>query len=71
MFAERIIISDELTFHLNDKMNRFLCLGTKNLHQVIEHQHDSLKVNFFYAVLREEVQGRRVTGMTCFIILID
>ena len=42
-FNERLVFSDEATFHTNGKVNRHnLCIwGEENPHATIEHERDS------------------------------
>jgi fumarylacetoacetate (FAA) hydrolase family protein len=48
-FVERLILSDEATFHISGKLNRQSVSRepSNNMHAQIEHQHDSPKVNVF------------------------
>jgi hypothetical protein len=58
-FMERLIFSDEVTFHISGKVNRsnIRIWGTEHPHAMIEHQRDSEKVNVFCAVSRKKVHG--------------
>ena len=49
-FFERLIFSDECTFHLCGKVNRYnvRVWGTENPKSVVEVARDSLKVNIFF-----------------------
>ena len=48
-FAEKLVFSDEATFHLCGKVNRHnvRIWGTENTHATMEHVGDSPKVNVF------------------------
>ncbi|GBM10111.1 hypothetical protein AVEN_92930-1 [Araneus ventricosus] len=50
--AERPIFSDESTFHISGKVNRYnsRMWGTEKPSTVIEHEYDSAKVNVFCAI---------------------
>jgi len=58
-FADSLIFSDEATFHLSGKVNRYNVhiWGTENLCVVIENVQDSPKVNVFCAISNEKVYG--------------
>jgi hypothetical protein len=58
-FMERLIFSDEATFHISGKVNRsnIRIWGTEHPHAMIEHQRDSEKANVFCAVSRKKVHG--------------
>jgi hypothetical protein len=49
LFLDKIIFSDEATFHFSGKVNRhnLIIWGSQNPHQVVEHVRDSPKVNVF------------------------
>jgi hypothetical protein len=49
-FAEKLIFSDEVTFHVCDKVNHHnvRIWGTKYPHAMVEHINDSPKVNVFF-----------------------
>jgi hypothetical protein len=59
LFLDKIVFSDEATFHLSGKVNRhnLIIWGSQNPHQVVEHVQDSPKVNVFCAVSRTQVYG--------------
>lgn len=71
-FAERLVFSDEATFHLSGKVNRHnvRIWGTEHPHTIVEYERDSPKVNVFCAISRHKVYGpfffaeRTVTGHT-------
>ena len=46
-FDDRLVFSDEATFHLNGKVNKHNThiLGTENPYEIHEHEWDSPKVN--------------------------
>lgn len=50
--ADRLIFSDESTFHISGKVNRYnsRIWGTEKPSTVIEHERDSAKVNVFCAI---------------------
>lgn len=58
-FHERVVYSDEATFHLSGKVNRHnvRIWGTGNPHATLEHQRDSPKVNVFCAISHAKVYG--------------
>ena len=71
-FNERLVFSDEVTFHTNGKVNRHNARiwGKENFHATIEHERDSPKVNVFCAISKNHVHGpfffeRNVTGDVC------
>ena len=76
-FDDRLVFSDEATFHVNGKVNKHntRIWGTENPHEILEHQLDSLKVTMFCAVSKKTVygpfffEGATVTGETYFDIL--
>jgi hypothetical protein len=57
-FANRIVFSDEATFHLSGKVNRHnvRIWGTANPHVIVEHLRDSQK-EMFSTVSRCKVYG--------------
>jgi hypothetical protein len=73
LFLNKIVFSDEDTFHLSGKVNRhnLIIWGSQNPHQFVEHVRDSPKVNVFCAVSRTQVYGplffaqATVTGHVC------
>lgn len=58
-FADRLIFSDEATFHVSGKVNRHnvRIWGTENPKAIIEHVRDSPKVNVFCAISKLKVYG--------------
>jgi hypothetical protein len=58
-FADRLVLSDEATFHLSGKVNRrnVRIWSIANPHVNVEHLRDSPKVNVFCAVSRCKVYG--------------
>ena len=58
-FAEKLVFSDNATFHMCGKVNRHnvRIWGTENLHAMMEHVRDSPKVNVFCAVSSCKVYG--------------
>jgi len=58
-FAEKLVFSDEVTFHVCGKVNRHnvRIWGTENPHVTIEYVRDSPKVNVFCAVSSYKVYG--------------
>ena len=58
-FNERLVFSDESTFHTNGKVNRHnvSIWGKENPHATIEHERDSAKVNVFCAISKNHVHG--------------
>jgi hypothetical protein len=48
-FVEKLIFSDEATFHISGKVNRHNARigGTEQPHAQTEHQRDSPKVNIY------------------------
>jgi len=66
----KIIFSDEATFHLSEKVNRYnvRIWGSENLHATLEVECDSPKFNVFCAVSKQTVygpfifEGQTVTG---------
>ena len=57
-FNERLVFSNEATFHTNGKVNRHVCIwGKENPHATIEHKRDSPKVNVFCAISKSHVHG--------------
>lgn len=71
-FLQRIVYSDEATFHLSGKVNRHnvRIWGLQNPHATLQHERDSPKVNVFCALSRTKVYGpfffaeRTVTGIS-------
>jgi hypothetical protein len=57
-FIERLIFSNEATFHISDKVNRHNVgiWGTKQPHAQTEHQHDSKSQRFLSGVPRESAR---------------
>ena len=58
-FNERLVFSDEITFHTNVKVNRHNVhiWGEENPHATIEHEKDSPKVNVLCAISKKHVHG--------------
>jgi hypothetical protein len=57
-FLDRVIISNESTFHVCGTVNRHAEFGvSKSPHAVREYERDSLKLNVCYALSRDEVTG--------------
>lgn len=58
-FDDRLVFSDEATFHLNGKVNKHntRIWGSENPHELLEHERDSPKVNVFCAVSKRGVYG--------------
>ena len=58
-FVEKLVSSDEATFHVCGKANRHnvRIWGTENPHATMEHVRDSPKVNLFWAVSSCQVYG--------------
>jgi hypothetical protein len=59
LFSDKIVFSDEATFHLSGKVNHHspIVWGSQNPQQVAEHVRDSPKVNVFCAVSRTLFYG--------------
>nr|CAI5824519.1 unnamed protein product [Callosobruchus analis] len=70
-FANRLVFSDEATFHLCGKDNRHSLRfgGPENPHAVLEHVSDSPKINVIFAITNRHVLGtsffveKTVTGI--------
>ena len=58
-FTERLVFSNEATFHTNNKVNKdnVRIWGEENPHATIEHGMDSPKVNVFCAISNNHVYG--------------
>ena len=58
-FNERLVFSDEATFHTNGEVNghNVRIWGRKNPYATIEHERDSPKVNVFCAISKNHVHG--------------
>ena len=56
-FNERLVFSDEATFHTNGKINRhnIHIWGEENPHATIEHERDSPTVDVFCAISKNHV----------------
>ena len=71
-FNERLVFSDEATFHTNGKVKRRdVCIwGKENPHVFIEHERDSPKVNVFCVISKNHVYGPFFFGknVTCMFI---
>ncbi|PSN47408.1 hypothetical protein C0J52_19199 [Blattella germanica] len=59
IFVDRIIFSDQATFHTNGRVNRHNCRiwGTQNPRNFVEYERDSPKVNVFCAVSSRKLYG--------------
>ncbi|GBM05916.1 hypothetical protein AVEN_135280-1 [Araneus ventricosus] len=57
--TNRLIFSDESTFHISGKVNRYnsRIWGTEKPSTVIEHERDSVKVNVFCAISSCKLHG--------------
>ena len=58
-FEDRIVFSDEATFHINGRVNRHnvRIWGSEHPRQIIEHVRDSPKLNVFAAICRRKLYG--------------
>src|SRR5207253_3199142 len=58
-YLNRILFSDESTFHVPGKVNRHnvRIWGTENPHEVKEHERDSPKVNVWCGLMHDHVVG--------------
>ena len=58
-FNERLVFSDEATFHTNGKVNRHnvRIWAEENPLTIVEHERDSPKVNVFCAISKNYVHG--------------
>ena len=58
-FLERLVFSDEATFHTNGKVNKHnvRIWGEENPHATVEHERDSPKVNVFCAISKNRLYG--------------
>ena len=58
-FDDRLVFSDEATFHVTGKFNEHNThlWGTKHPHTIQEHARDSPKVNVFRAISKKCVYG--------------
>ena len=58
-FDDRLVFSDEATFHLIGKVNKHntRIWGTEHRHLTLEHVRDSPKVNVFCAISKKRVYG--------------
>ena len=58
-FKERIVFSEEATFHTNGKVNKHnvRILGEENPQSTVEHVRDSPKVNVFSAISKNHLHG--------------
>ena len=54
-FDDRLVFSDETTFHLTGKLSKSntRIWGTEHPHLTLEHVRDSPKVNVFYAISKK------------------
>jgi hypothetical protein len=72
-YLNKIVFSNEATFHLSGKINRHnvRILGTENPHETVEHVRYSPKLNVFCATSSVKVYGQiffaepTVTGICC------
>ena len=58
-FDDRLVFSDEATFHLTGKVNEHntRIWGTEHPHSTLKHVRDSPKVNVFCAIWKKRVYG--------------
>ena len=58
-FDDRLVFSNEATFHLTGKVNKHnTCIwGTEHPHSTLEHVQDSPKVNVFCTISKKRVYG--------------
>lgn len=49
-FANRLVFSDEASFHLNGKLNRHIRMWGTEQRNSVECEHNSLKLNVFGAL---------------------
>ena len=58
-FNDRLVFSDEATFHLTGKVNKpnTRIWGIEHSHSTLEHVRDSPKVNVFRAISKKRVYG--------------
>ena len=58
-FNERLVLSDEATFHTNGEVNKHnVCIwGEENLYATIKHERDSPNVNALCAISKNYVHG--------------
>jgi hypothetical protein len=58
-FMKHIVFSEEATFHMSGKVNRQNCRiwGSKNPHEVMEHECDTPKLNVWCALTANSVIG--------------
>lgn len=58
-FQQRLVFSDEATFHLSGKVNRHnvRIWGLQNPHTALQHERDSAKINVFCAISLTKVYG--------------
>jgi hypothetical protein len=77
-FSERLIFSDESTFHSSRKVNKqnVLIWGTENPRATVEHVRDSPHVNVLFAMSCKVYglfffQEKTVTGSSCLDMLIN
>ena len=68
-FDEKLVFSDEATFHTSGKVNKqnVRIWGLENPHESLEQVRDSPKVNVFCAISKKHVHGpyffdKNVTG---------
>ena len=58
-FLDRVVFSDESTFHINGKVHRHnvRIWGTENPHEMVPHERASPKINVFCAMSTRNVYG--------------
>ena len=58
-FDDRLVFSDEATFHLTGKLNKHntRIWGTEHPHSTLEHVQDSPKMNVFCVISKKHVYG--------------
>jgi hypothetical protein len=58
-FSRRLIFSDEATFHLSGKVNRYnvRIWGKAYPHATTEHERGSHKLNVFFAIFFTKIYG--------------
>jgi hypothetical protein len=58
-FMKHVVFSDEATFHVAGKVDRHSCriCGSENLHEVMEHECDTPKLNVWCALTSDSVIG--------------
>jgi len=58
-FLDRVVFSDESTFHISGKVHRHnvRIWGTENPYEVVQHERASPKINVFCAMSARKVYG--------------